>query len=218
MLKRYFYKIIVTVLFFSALIYSRTVFAASINVVPGTKIGAYNVVVSLDQNESFNAVSGTVILNEHASPAPTIEKDDSIIPLWINEPVVSGNSINFSGIIPGGFSVLYDQFSGKSQNRGELFSIVFPFIPNVYEYIFAVKDVKIYANDGYGTETDIPPKIFDLRISSNNNLPQGNQIPPGSSGSADSRPIFLLFLVIFLIICFYSVKRARWRVRRIDRK
>lgn len=210
MLKKYFYKIITVLFIFTGIIsYSHVAFAATIDVVPSLSAGVYDVVLSVNNKESINAVSGTVIFNENISVIPTIETNNSIVSLWVDKPSVSGNSINFSGIIPGGFSLLYDQFGDNPQQTSKLFSIVFPFVKNINSYTFTVDSSSAYLNDGHGTEIIIPSKSITLPassnindfavVNSNNNI--NLSIPSTSTKSITFSNIYII-IVLLILVCF----------------
>src|SRR6266850_2919860 len=223
MLKKYYYKIIIiSSITLCGLFYSHTVFAATIIIISSPRAGVYDVMVSLTKNESINAAEGSIIFNENSTVVPNIETDESIIPLWIKKPAVSGNSINFSGIIPGGFSVLYDQFGGKPTMEGKLFSIAFPFAKNANSYTFTFDSTYLYVNDGHGTAIPVPSKSITLPISADKNdfSPRSdikNDSTPDVSSSSN-KTFFILFLILFLIISFYFIKRAHYHIKRIRKK
>ena len=186
----------------SIFLWSHDVFAASINVVSSSRAGVYDVVLYMAKHESINAVEGTVLFSESIKAIPKIETADSIIPLWVKQPTVSGSSVNFSGIIPGGFSVLYDQFGGQPKSYGKLFSIAFPFAKNVKSYIFTLDSTYLYPNDGRGTRIIIPYKNITLPVSTDkNDFPFNTDTTP-SPASNNSPIIFLLFIIV--LFCLYA--------------
>lgn len=223
MVKKYPYKIIfISIAGISVLLCSHAVFAADINIVSSSTAGRYDVMLSTDADETINAVEGTILFDENSMVAPHIEKGQSIIPLWITEPAVSGNSINFSGIIPGGFSVLYDQFGAKPQREGKLFSIIFPFAKNVASYTFTLDSISVYRNDGHGLAIIIPSKSITLPAAAdtgdigNNNLTHA----PGSTAPVQTNAVilFIAFLVVLLPICYYLIRKTHRHMRKILKK
>lgn len=213
MVKKYFYKIIITVVsLFGMILSSHTAFAADISVVSTSRAGIYAVVLSVAKNESINAVDGSIIFNENATVVPSIGTSDSIISLWIHKPSVSGNSVNFSGIIPGGFSALYDQFGGTPSTEGKLFYIIFPFAKNFSSYTFTFDSTSLYLNDGHATKIMMPSKSVTLPASNNkNDFSKDMDITNTTVSSLSSSPnplvIFIVSLIIFFIVCFYLTKK-----------
>jgi hypothetical protein len=216
MVKEYFYKIIIIFIF---ILSANRVFAANINVVPGKQAGSYDVIISLNESESFNAISGAIILSGNVS-APSIDIKDSIIPLWTEKPSISDNKINFSGIIPGGFSVMYDQFGGQPKREGKLFSIVFSSAQNVTVYTFITSSIKIYANDGHGTVTSLPLNTFTWPVTTNKNVLENSTIsmPQSASFHLKSQYFFIFLLALFLAVCFYLAKKTHRHIKKIFKK
>jgi hypothetical protein len=221
MIKKYFYKIIViSIIFFSAMIFTHIVFAADINVVSSSQAGMYDVMLSLSPNESINAIDGTIIFNENVTAVPNINTSNSIVSMWVKKPFVSGNSINFSGIIPGGFSVMYNQFSGETSRQGKLFSIIFPFVKNVDSYTFNLDSTYVYLNDGHGTKVAISPKDIVLLAPDHANDLSSNATPVTNNGSSSFKlRIFLIVcFILFLLACLYLIKRVYYHIHKILRK
>jgi LPXTG-motif cell wall-anchored protein len=220
MVKKYFYKIIIVSI---VCFYSQAVFAAGIDIVSSSRAGVYDVFLYTAKNESVNAIEGTIIFNENTILAPSLETNNSIISLWVKQPFISGNSIAFSGIIPGGFSVIYDQFGGQPATRAKLFSIIFPFAENVSSYNFIIDSAFAYANDSRGTTIKVPSKSITLPASTDkndfpDNIDTTNTIGPHTSNTQNTPIIFIAGLVIFVIIFFYFVKRTRHHIRGIPKK
>jgi len=89
--------------------------------------------------QNINTVSGTVAIPDGASVS-SIRSGNSVISLWVNKPAVSGNTITFTGGMPGGFS-----------GSGQLFS----FLVNISQpgnLSFSLSDVHVLLNDGSGNE------------------------------------------------------------------
>jgi hypothetical protein len=215
MVKKYFYKIIIVgIVFLGVMFASRPVLAASIDIVSAPETGIYNVVLSVAPNESINAVEGSIVFDKSITVVPSIATDGSIVPLWVKEPVISGNQIDFSGVIPGGFSLLYDQFGAKPSTTGKLFSIIFSSAPNTDSYTFVLDSASVYLNDGRGTQIALPSRNITLPVSfSKNNLsgnnPTTNSTALPTSNSSSIPIIFVGCLFIFLVFCFYLIKKIR---------
>ena len=132
--------------------------------------GVYAVMLDTE-GDTLNAISGTLFFGDKIQQPPTIITGNSIVPLWIKSPSVSGNSVTFSGVLPGGFSVLYDQFGDHPRTQAKLFSLAFPYEPDVTKIPFSFDTCLAYSNNGQGTQvpiTTIPstlsiptdPKLF----------------------------------------------------------
>ena len=125
----------------------------------------FDVVVQLDaQGQSINAVEGKLTFPENLEVA-LINDGGSIINYWIQKPSVSGNSITFSGITPGGFNGSLSS-DLKETKAGELFSVQFITVSQGAVQI-GFSDVKILLNDGKGTEATTSSALLQLAISQN---------------------------------------------------
>lgn len=94
------------------------------------------------ENEDINAMEGKIIFSTYLLELKEIRDGNSIINFWIERPEnnLSGK-INFSGIIPGGYS-------GK---KGLIFSVIFQ-AKNKGKDIIKINNFKALLNDGKGTE------------------------------------------------------------------
>lgn len=76
---------------------------------------------------------------------------DSIIPLWIEKPVLDEGKITFSGIIPAGYSGILS--ASSILEPGKVMSIVFE-SRDIGTKEISLSNVSILKNDGKGTEID----------------------------------------------------------------
>lgn len=107
------------------------------------------------ENESINAVDGTLIVSEEFGNNVTVTDSGSIVTYWVSKPSYDPNdrTIKFSGTIPGGFD-------GQS---GILFSIILP--PRAggsLENAVVVAEANSYLNDGLGTQAKVSSRQFSL--------------------------------------------------------
>lgn len=96
-------SLVCSILLFFALPIS--VFASAITLEPSTQsLGVgdeFTVqVVLANESESINAVSGDIVFDDTTLSAERVLSANSIIPVWIDAPAISGNAVTFSGIIP----------------------------------------------------------------------------------------------------------------------
>ena len=111
--------------------------------------GVYNVVLDTE-GQSFNAIAGTVFFDDKLTVTPTILTGSSVVSLWTKQPTVSGNSVVFEGLLPGGFSEVYDQFGDHPRTKVTIFSMSFPYQEGVPTLHFSFDSPTVYANDGTG--------------------------------------------------------------------
>ncbi len=114
------------------------------------------IVLRLDsEGEEINALEGRVILPPFLEVID-IDKNNSIIPLWIEEPQKQGNKVSFAGIIPGGIVA-----SGEP-----LFTLQLKvFIDREEKAVFKIEDFRVLLNDGKGTSVRTTVEPLTLTIS-----------------------------------------------------
>lgn len=149
-------KIIISIASLFTLV--NTTFAASVyttamhkNVAPGSmvRVGVY-----LNANKSINAVEGNIDIPDKLK-IKSVEYNTSAITLWVEKPYENAfKDIRFSGITPGGVVgvVKLFEFVVEADMSGE--------------YNFVPKDIKLYLNDGLGTE--LQPSISYELLTVNN--------------------------------------------------
>ncbi len=106
------------------------------------------------EGESINAAAGKIIFPSQLLEMQEVRDGNSIINFWVERPKVDQTgTINFSGIIPGGYQ------GGK----GFLFSIVFQ-AKSSGKSIVEIHDAKILLNNGKGTSASltISPLQFSI--------------------------------------------------------
>jgi len=134
--------------------------AAEITVDSGSqeiRIGdQFKVDVTLNtEGEYLNAIEGRLIFPEELIEIKDIRTGSSIINFWIEKAAVgSGNEIEFSGITPGGYI-------GPG---GLIFSAIFQ-SKNNGSGLIRIDDVRVFRNDGEGTEVNATVSNFDFIVS-----------------------------------------------------
>ncbi len=131
------------------------------------------------ENESLNAIEGSVVFPADLLELKEIQDGSSIISFWSEHPQVSGNQVHFSGVIPGGYN-------GR---QGYIFSMVFKARAKGSENI-KISSATVLHNDGHGTPATIKISDFSFVISS-----AASETGSGSGGNkfitsayADSQP------------------------------
>jgi hypothetical protein len=82
-----------------------------------------------------------------------IRSGNSVINLWLDKPAAVGSSLQFSGIIPGGFS----------GDRGELMTLVMT-ANSLGEQRLETGETKILLNDGAGTAAQVIPAPMAIMV------------------------------------------------------
>lgn len=129
------------------------------------------VVFLLATTTSINAVEGTLVVPEGATVS-SVYTGSSVITSWVELPRISGNTIRFAGIIPGGFTGSVRAGEGLT-GSSELFSFEIsgsgPFImTNAYQYL----------NDGIGTRVAVPSFEVTPREVPGTTSQEDDRIPP----------------------------------------
>jgi len=107
------------------------------------------------QSESINAIEGQIIFPSDTFEFQGFYSGNSVIPFWVQQPVLTSQGIvSFSGIMPGGFTL----------NNGYLFSLILKAKQKGDFTISATKE-KILLNDGNGSEAKITKAPLHLNIS-----------------------------------------------------
>lgn len=105
------------------------------------------------QDEAINAVEGRIYFPDNLLEFVNIKESNSIINFWIDKPRAAGNSIEFSGIVPGGYT-----------GQGDLFQIVFR-TKSTGQGDLDFENVKVLLNDGFGTEASLSTDNMHFSIS-----------------------------------------------------
>lgn len=105
------------------------------------------------EGQNINAVEGAVVFPDDLVSVKDIYNGRSVVTAWVESPKVIGSSVQFSGIMAGGFSSIIDPVS-NTNNPGNLFRIVFE--PKKEGFgVVSFENTHVYLNDGNGTEVSI---------------------------------------------------------------
>ncbi|MDP3900846.1 MAG: cohesin domain-containing protein [bacterium] len=121
-----------------------------------------SVLLMLDsQDEILNAVEGAVVFPQEVLQFVSARDGDSVVNLWVERPALAGDTVFFSGVMPGGFSgVLSPYYRGG--RPGKLFEMTFV-AKEEGEAVLLLQGARALLHDGEGTLADLeaPP----LRLS-----------------------------------------------------
>ena len=160
-------KNLIVLSFFVFFIIPTNLFASEIVLKTNTPIlgvgDEFTVQVILSNNtENVNAISGDINFDDNLLSAESILSADSIVPIWIENPRISGNSIIFSGIMPGGYQSVIDPVN-QNPIDGVILNMTFK-VKNQGIGKISFNDIHIYKNDGFGTEDIAQTKELVLNL------------------------------------------------------
>jgi hypothetical protein len=136
-------------------------------------------VVLSSKGVSVNTIAGDITWSNDTLSAVNILSANSIVGPWIEMPHISGNTISFSGIMPGGYETLDNTDSQKS-GPGLIATIIFRVIKEG-EGKIEFSDMHLFKNDGLGTEISVQNNPLVLSFSQHGsglNVPINSNIPP----------------------------------------
>jgi hypothetical protein len=131
-------------------------------------------VYATSQETAVNAIEGNISFPSDKLSIVSLDKDDSSINFWVQEPASGSGSVSFKGII------LNPGFIGSG---GKLVSIHLK-ANNVGEGVIQFASASVLANDGKGTK--IPVSLGSTRISIS---ASGNEAPSSSVSLAPVIPV-----------------------------
>ena len=136
----------------------------------------FTVAVNISADLAVNAVEGSLVYPPDKLEALSVSKANSIINLWVNEPIISQNSGNvyFAGVI------LNPGYKGSG---GKILSVNFR-VKALGDVAVTVADGSILANDGFGTQ--VLSSIFGGRYKLEPKI-----IAPAPSASSLAEPVEL---------------------------
>lgn len=113
------------------------------------------------EDENINAMEGSVVFPESWVGLKEIKSGNSIISFWSQAPKATGNKINFSGVVPGGYAgrnglVLSLIFESKAEGSGSI----------------EIEKAAALLNDGKGTPASVKISNLKLVISGNTAEPK----------------------------------------------
>ncbi len=129
--------------------------------------------------EPINAVSATVTIPRGMSWVSASD-DGSIMGTWIERPRLVDGAVEFSGMIPNGFSGFIDPENPTTRKPGRLVRLVMRG-ESAGSGTIAVSQADAYINDGEGTRARVTSAPFAVRIdrvAAPMTLASNDQIPP----------------------------------------
>ncbi len=128
-MKKYFLKFVFLFIFFYLLLpvisFAATLSwsPASVSARPG---GDFEISLFINgDKEKINAVSGVIIYNPADLVLKEIREADSVINFWLERPdVTKSGTVNFSGIIPGGFDAILSPYYAAAR-PGKILTLIF---------------------------------------------------------------------------------------------
>lgn len=112
--------------------------------------------------ETVNTISGDLVFNDDLISIKRVETANSIISTWIQSPFVSGNSVTFAGIMPGGYQSVIDVSTGEKV-QGNVLRIIFSAL-RAGSATLSFSDSHLYLNDSLGTESKLVALPFTVSI------------------------------------------------------
>lgn len=123
----------------------------------------FEVTFMLDtEGESINAIEGSTSFSRHLV-LKQIRSGDSLVGLWVDQPVADGDHVNFSGIIPGGY--VGDLGASWTGTRpGKVFTLIFEARESGDAWLQVDRDSTVLLNDGKGTKAQVIIKNTNINI------------------------------------------------------
>ena len=116
------------------------------------------------QDENVNAISGDIVWSDETLSAMNVFSANSIVSSWVEMPHISGNSVVFSGIMPGGYQGgVIDPMTQKS-SPGTIAVITFR-VKKAGTAKIEFTDEHLYKNDSFGTEVPLQNNPLTLSFS-----------------------------------------------------
>ncbi len=127
--------------------------------IPNKSVGVgseFYIDVMLDvQGNDINGIEGSVsIPNNDTIKLVRVEDGQSIVRAWLIHPNTIGDTINFSGIIPNGFTGVIDTINSEKKKSGNIMRLVFK-STKVGNALVSTQNIVVTQNDGLGTINNI---------------------------------------------------------------
>lgn len=110
----------------------------------------------------INTISGELTFSDPLLTLQKVTTGNSIVPFWVQSPVVSGNAVTFSGIIPGGYKNVVNPIT-NTRSSATVLTLIFKAVRSGSATI-VFSDSHLYLNDGYGTEADVNTMPYTIAI------------------------------------------------------
>lgn len=133
---------------------------------PSTPIGVgdqFSVALMIDSGgTSVNTIAGELVFSDPLLSIEQVTTGSSIVSSWIQSPVVSGNAVTFSGIMPGGYVSVTDPVTNAHLPATVLTLVFRAKIAGAATLAFS--DSHVYLNDGLGTEAGLVAEPYTITI------------------------------------------------------
>ena len=123
----------------------------------------FEVTLMLDaEGEIINTIEGSTSFSRHLV-LKQIRSGDSLVGLWVEQPVADGDHVNFSGIIPGGYvGELGASWTGT--RPGRVFTLIFEARESGEAWLQVDRDSAVLLHDGKGTKAEVTIKDTNINI------------------------------------------------------
>lgn len=114
----------------------------------------FTLALKLDtEGEVVNAISAQIVVPDALVSIVTVSDANSPVTTWVTRPQISGNSISFAGIMPGGFTDVIDPVT-KEKFNSTIVTITLK-ITGAGSDSIIFNESSLYKNDGRGTKADL---------------------------------------------------------------
>jgi hypothetical protein len=139
--------------------------------IPNKNIGVgtdFYIDIMLDvQGSDINGIEGKIsVPNNDIIKLVRVEDGQSIIRAWLVHPDIVGDTINFSGIIPNGFTGVIDPINSEKKKSGNIMRLVFHSL-NPGKTTVSVYGIEVTDNDGLGTNHELGSSSVTIDTESN---------------------------------------------------
>ncbi|MEI6565266.1 MAG: hypothetical protein WCR20_01205 [Verrucomicrobiota bacterium] len=115
------------------------------------------------KDQSVNTIKGNVTFDDSKITFVRAENYKSIFTLWLEEPNINKNTINFIGLVPNGFEGSVDPFNPSKKLPGLVTRLVFE-AKKTGKIDFSTGQFYLNLNDGLGTEVEALPAYLSLFV------------------------------------------------------
>ncbi len=118
------------------------------------------------EGQDINAIEGTITVTGSSLKLLSVVDSNSLVSYWLEYPKIVGNSIRFSGIIPGGYH-------GK---QGALFAVLVQG-DTAGDSIWQTISTKALSNDGKGTQLTLASTALTLSVNGDITISPSTAVP-----------------------------------------
>ena len=129
----------------------------------------------LDTDEDvINAIEGSVSFSQNLI-VRQIRYGSSLIQLWMQKPTQEGDSIDYAGIVPGGYDgELSPHWKGK--RPGKILSVMFEATKTGDAWIQVDRDSVVLLHDGAGTEASLVVRDMNIEVTEGGNVIEHKEV------------------------------------------